>query len=308
MAREDHLPHALLVTGPDGVGKTSFALRIALDLSCLNPGEEGACGVCRSCVLAEAGTHPDILRIAPAKEETTIGQIRELRYTATLAPALSPRRIIIAERAETLNDHAANAILKVLEDAPQHLLMILLAPSARSVLPTIQSRSIEVPLRAVDTHALARFLIERGEEPARAQALAAFAGGAPGRALSLLENPELLELLAEVARWLETVSAAAPAAALKLAEELKSLGGRAAKHLRSDDSASDRQGVAWALDAVMAALQGSLAGGTARWSAPHTAGIIREINNTRHLILSYAASDLQLERLLMEMLMSAEKP
>ncbi|MCC6485630.1 MAG: hypothetical protein IT209_12355 [Armatimonadetes bacterium] len=305
MALENRLPHSLLVTGPDGAGNTAFALKLAAELTCLDLNEQGACGVCRSCVLARAGTHSDILRIAPPKEETTIGQIRELRYVATLAPNISPRRVIIIERGETLNDQAANAILKVLEDTPDRLTLMILAPSAQSVLPTIESRAIEIPLRSVDKSSLTQFLMERGEKQEQASAVAAYAGGSPGRALSLLENPQSLELLADVAQWVARVEAAAPAAALKLAEDLKELSDRAKKIIPSEDGVSDRQAVAWVLDAVMAVLQEGLAGGTQRWSPRQTASITREINLSRHLILSYAAADLQLERLLIHMLMDA---
>lgn len=299
------LAHSLLVTGPDGVGKTTLALILARDLTCLEPRNEGsACQSCRSCVLADAGTHPDILRITPPKEETTIAQAREIRQVAGMVPALSERRVIIIERAETLNEQAANAILKVLEDAPGRLTLLLLAPSSKSVLATIRSRSLEVPLRPVSLKTLTCFLEENGLPPETSAAVARNSGGAPGRAIRLGESPDLLESLSEIRQWLETLRQAPPGAALKLAEELRQIAGRVKKLLKDDDAASDRQAVSWVLDSLMAELAQGLENGNEEsgWSIPRTAAAIREINQCRNNVMNYASVDLQTERLLLRLL------
>lgn len=310
LAAEDALAASLLITGPDGVGKTTFAQLLARDLTCLEPSGGSACGECRSCVLAAAGSHPDIHRITPPKEETTIGQVRELRYTAGLVPSLSPRRVIILERAETLNEQAANAILKILEDTPPRLSLMLLAPSPRGVLPTIRSRSLQIPLRSSPPAAVAGLLRESGVADSESEALAAYSGGAPGRAVALSRKPELLAVLGEIGQWMDRLAAAQPGAALKLAEDLKSLADAARKHLPGEDGASDRQAIAWVLDAVMGAVQAALhdqtgtpASISARWDRETLAQMVRATNETRRLILSYAQADLQVERLMMKFLL-----
>ena len=319
LAHEGALAHALLIAGPDGVGKTTFAHQMAMDLTCLSPDQNGMhCGVCRSCVLAEAGSHPDILRVVPAKEETTIGQMRDMRYAANLVPSFSPRRVVIIERGETLNEQAANAILKVLEDAPPHLVLMLLAPSAENLLPTIRSRSIQITLRPVSSRTLTEWLCERGAPEDQAGMLAAYAGGAPGRAVSLMGSPDLETLLQELGQWMEHLAAADLGAALKLSEDLRALAGRARAALPGgEEGRTDRQGIAWVLDALLAALQASLhvatqasAGTTGgapmqgaemvgqRWDAPQIAALIAGVNETRRLVLAYAQPDLQIDRLI----------
>ncbi|MGQ9808517.1 MAG: DNA polymerase III subunit [Armatimonadota bacterium] len=305
------LPHAFLITGPDGVGKTTFALLAAADLSCLEPGPEGAaCGLCRSCQLSRAGTHPDIMRITPPREETTIGQMREMRATAGLVPVLSPRRVIIIERAETLNDQAGNAILKVLEDAPPALVLMLLAPSRESVLPTIRSRALQIPLRPVPDGEILRCLERMSVAPHDARVIAAAAGGCPGRAISLARREELRRVLSDAGDWLRCCAGASLAEALRLAAGLRELGDRARKAWGDGEDATDRQGLAWMLDALAGILQAGLAqenvtGGReamARWGPCGVARFIAETNEARRLVLSYAQADLQLERILLRVL------
>lgn len=304
LASAGRLAHAFLVTGPDGVGKTSFALAVAADVVCLSPAKDGQrCRQCRSCELSDSGTHPDILRVAPPKEETTIGQMRELRYLANLAPNLGPRRVVIVERAETLNEQAANAILKVLEDAPAHLLLLLLAPSLKSVLATVRSRSIEIPLKAVARAKLQALLEERGSGGAEAARIADYAAGAPGRAIRLLASPDLVAILGDLHAWTEAALSSDISSALRLACDVGALAARARKHLPGEEGASERQALAWVLDALMAELQSLLDARLPEgWTSADIGQAIESANRARWLVLAYAQADLQLEQMVMKLL------
>jgi len=300
LAKSDSLAHALLVTGADGIGKTTFALKLATDILCLEPGQDGAaCGKCRACELTAVGNHPDMLRVTPEKEETTIGQMRDMRYVAALSPNLSRKRVVILERTETLNDQAANAILKVLEDAPETLVLILLAPSPESVISTIRSRSLHSPLRPVPLDILAKSLEEKGIEADQALSLARFSGGAPGRAIMLAGNPDLAACALRVAQWVDEALSAAPESALKLAEDLRIIAADVKAHLQDEEGGTDRQALAWTLDAVCAVLQSRIHGssGGKRHTPETLAAMVEQVNETRRLILQYASAELMTERM-----------
>ena len=208
-----------------------------------------------------------------------------------------------------LNEQAANAILKVLEDAPVRLLLLLLAPSARSVLATIRSRSIEIPLKGVPRERIREFLAARGVDEAGAGRLADYAAGAPGRAIRLSGNQDLLQILAEVRGWTDALLAADMRAALRLASELSSLAGRARKHLPGEDGASERQALAWVLDAVMAEWQSRLARPLpAGWTASALARAVDAVNRARWLIMAYAQADLQLEQMVISVIARRNSP
>lgn len=140
---ENRLPHALLVTGEQGVGKGFFAEQLAWLLVCDQPdlsrGER--CGRCKQCGLSAAGTHPDIRRAAPEKSRMIrIDQIRSLSGFAVASPQVARRKVVLIDRADQLNLNAANALLKTLEEPVSDLVLILLQESGRPILPTIRSR------------------------------------------------------------------------------------------------------------------------------------------------------------------------
>jgi DNA polymerase-3 subunit delta' len=187
------LPHALLISGLVGLGKTALALRLAQALLCEHPERDpvDACGVCPGCQLLRAGTHPDLLRVEPdeGKSQIAIDQIRELGTELSLRPHQASRKIAVISPADAMNISAANSLLKVLEEPPSgsHLLLV---SSATSRLPaTVRSRcaqiAIERPSREEGVGWLARAGGRTGEEAAL---LLGLAGGSPLLALELAEE------------------------------------------------------------------------------------------------------------------------
>ncbi len=140
------LPHAVIIEGDTGTGKRTLARYLAKVAVC--DGEAPPCCSCRSCHLADAGTHPDIETVAPEekKKNITVEQIRNLRTTAYHSAHTAKRRAFIIEQADTMNVGSQNSILKVLEEPPSDVLFILIVTSAERLLDTVVSRCVTLSL------------------------------------------------------------------------------------------------------------------------------------------------------------------
>ncbi len=195
-ARSGRFPHALLFVGPEGVGKRTFALKLTQALLCEERPEADLelCGGCPGCLQAEAGTHPDLLTAGRPedKQELPIKVIRDLCDEFALKPARGGRKVAIVDDVDSMNEEAANAFLKTLEEPPPGAVLILLGTSAERQLETVVSRCQVVRFDPLPADDLAAVLVERGvaSEPAEALKLATLADGSVGRAVGLAD-PEL---------------------------------------------------------------------------------------------------------------------
>ena len=136
------LPHALLASGPQSIGKQHFMRSLGAALLCDQPTVGLACGDCRACHLMRAGSHPDLLVVEPEEDSRVIkiDQVRQLIDFALKTPTLASRKIILLGPAEAMNANAANALLKCLEE-PSATTQILLYSHQPSALPaTVRSR------------------------------------------------------------------------------------------------------------------------------------------------------------------------
>ncbi len=182
------LPHALLFAGPAGLGKRRLAEAFAARLLCEDADAQRACGHCRGCHLHGAGNHPDLLHVYPAEEgkDLTIGQIREATAFQELKPQYAPHKVIVLAPAERMNDSAANALLKTLEEPAAGTLLLLVSDRPAALLPTIRSRCQIIQLRPAHTDAGAlHWLQEQLPGGMDAAQVLALAGGAPLAAVQL---------------------------------------------------------------------------------------------------------------------------
>lgn len=180
------LPNALLLRGREGIGKFHLGKALAQSLLCDAPQPSGEpCGQCGSCGWFSAGGHPDFRLIEPEAQSTssdeageasessrsvekkasqfiTVAQIRELADFVNLTTHRNGLRIILINPAEAMNTHAANALLKTLEEPSAGTLFILVSHHAQRLLPTVRSRcrSIDIPLP--DRGLAANWLKEQG--------------------------------------------------------------------------------------------------------------------------------------------------
>lgn len=144
--KSHRIPHAILIEGESDKANLELGLYIATAAVC--SGETAPCGVCKDCHLAEVGSHPDITRASAldGKKFLSVAQIRELRADAFVKAHQAEKRIFIIEDAHRMNEQAQNALLKVLEEPPQSVVFILLAPSKTLLLDTIISRCVLLSL------------------------------------------------------------------------------------------------------------------------------------------------------------------
>ncbi|MFP6664333.1 MAG: DNA polymerase III subunit delta' [Deltaproteobacteria bacterium] len=182
--RRDRLAHALIFSGPGGVGKRTMALALARALFCTTAPGEG-CDFCDDCHLIDAGTHPDlqIEDMERAREERattrqlSIAQMRRLRSGLALRGMRSRRKVAIIEPAEKLTADAQNALLKTLEEPPAACTILLVTTNADALLATIRSRCQRVLFAPLPAATIEELLVRRGTPSDQAAAVAALAGG-----------------------------------------------------------------------------------------------------------------------------------
>lgn len=189
----DRLPHALLFTGPQQIGKRTLALALAAALTCQAAAKP--CGQCRSCRNIARGSHADVRTVQVDAGDTSregvlkIDQIRELQREAALAPMEAPYKIFILREIERANLPAANALLKTLEEPPPQVILLLTSARPHSLLPTIISRCQVLPLRPLPLDQVVHALMKRwGAEPQQANLLARLSAGRLGWAVQRLTD------------------------------------------------------------------------------------------------------------------------
>jgi DNA polymerase-3 subunit delta' len=179
------LAHALLFTGPEGVGKRAAALFLAQALNCPEAVGGEACGVCLSCRKIAAGQHPDVRVIEADGAHLKIEQVREqLQADAVLKPMEGRAKVYVLDPADALTPGAANSLLKILEEPPSAVTLVLVTSQPFALLDTIRSRCQEIRFRPLAAAALGVWLQARLNcAPETAIALARLSGGRPAEAL-----------------------------------------------------------------------------------------------------------------------------
>jgi DNA polymerase III subunit delta' len=207
LAHSDDPPHALLISGPESLGRRMLARQFALLLNCEAEDEAAPCGKCRPCRLIDGHNHPDISTMAPgdsfcageghdphpdARDIRTC-QVRGAIDLVSRFPFEAKYRVITLEPADRLYHVASNVFLKTLEEPPDHTVFVLVTAAPELLLDTIRSRCREIVVGIVPRPEIEKALLDRGIEPGTAAAAASAARGRPGRAITFSEKPDLMD-------------------------------------------------------------------------------------------------------------------
>lgn len=210
------LASTYLFVGPSGVGKRTFALKLAQSLMCLESADAklAPCGKCASCLLFAVGNHPDLLLVSKPADKSSLpielfigkGDKRNqegLCHDISLRPMVSRRRVAIIDDADDFNEASANCLLKTLEEPPPRSLIILLGTTLAKQLPTIRSRAQVVRFAPLSNNDVASILQERRfvANGAAVQELAKRSGGSVQTALAA-QDGALWQFRAELMKQL----------------------------------------------------------------------------------------------------------
>ncbi len=220
--------HAYLFTGPEHIGKTLLAQRFAQTLLCTNSPDpriapQDPCNTCLSCRKVLHGNHPDVHIITRPKDKQfiLIEQIRELQSDSSRKTLEGRRNIFIIPGAHEMNLQAANCLLKTLEEPEPDVVLLLTAPDAGLLLPTILSRVQQVPMHLLTSEQIRTALEQRWEvEPEEATLIAALAAGRMGWAIQAVEDDDLLTERKELLETLTGLPAASKVQRFEVAQRL----------------------------------------------------------------------------------------
>ena len=185
---------AYIFTGEDGSGKKMLAEIFAKTLLCEAHGQE-PCNKCKSCLQVDGGNQPDLIYVTHEKASLGVEEIRvQVNSDILIKPYSSLYKIYIIDEAEKMTEQAQNALLKTIEEPPEYAVIMLLTTSLGKLLPTIQSRCVNLELKVVPEKDIKQFLMEKKQIPDYlAEISAAFSRGNVGRAIKYASSEDFIQ-------------------------------------------------------------------------------------------------------------------
>ncbi len=346
----DQIPQTMLITGPSQVGKWTFALRFAQLLLCPHSLENerdlpAPCGVCRTCHQVEIETFPDFRVCRPIVSKTNpvtapealdssrilMESARDFFTEATYRPTSGPRKVMIIQQADRMNENAQNSLLKTFEEPIEGLKIVLLTDQPAQLLDTIRSRCWEVPLGVVSQREMRAWLQSQWPDltPDAIERVLLRCAGRPGRAklaaeqevAALQSGGKVISRADELVQFMQRIERGVPVGALKLSEDAQVLAERWGEEDQinrvrvagndSDEEGDRKLGRALVRAQLMRFLDELSNAYRVRWlhslnanqaqMAPIWAEGLDQIGKTRHYILRNANANLALDTLFLRL-------
>ena len=191
--QRERVPHALLLTGPAGLGKLDMARQFIASIFCRTPGDHGACGNCDSCAQYASGNHPDFHEVTfeeddkgKLRKQIVVDQIRRLSEKLGMTARQGGWKVTLIHPADAMNNNAANSLLKTLEEPTARSLLLLVSSHPARLPATIRSRCQQLAVARPSLGAGLGWLREQGVS--EAETALAYAGNVPERARELAES------------------------------------------------------------------------------------------------------------------------
>ena len=203
---QNKISHSYIINGESGSGKKLTAAIFAETLQCEDKGIN-PCGLCKSCIQAESGNHPDIIWVTHEKYSIGVDDIRnQLNNNISIKPYSRPYKIYIIPDADKMTEQAQNALLKTIEEPPEYAVILLLTNNVDNLLPTILSRCVTLNLKPVKTDLIEKYLMERCKIPDyMARISARFSQGNVGKAIRYSSSEDFIELKEETLHLLKYI-------------------------------------------------------------------------------------------------------
>lgn len=187
------IPHAFLFSGEADLGKKTIAKEFIKLLECQAEINERPCQKCFSCLQIQKGFYPDLTIVEPREDEIKISQIRELSRILSLKPYAASYKTAIIDGAEKMNQEAANALLKTLEEPSGHAILILISEHPELLPATIVSRTQIIKFFPVPQNELEDFLKKQNLTEKEIKELILLSEGRPAKLINFLSSPEKIE-------------------------------------------------------------------------------------------------------------------
>lgn len=187
MIKSGNIPHGIIFTGKESIGKSLFAHEFAKAILCTND-KEKPCNKCKSCIEIDNLNNPDFLLIEPEENSLKIEQIREMNKKVLEKPIVSNRKVYIINDSEKMTKEAQNSLLKTLEEPPEYITIILISSNDNMFLNTIKSRCVKITFNKLSNEELKEVLKEKLDI---SEEILKIADGSVNRVVALKEKEDI---------------------------------------------------------------------------------------------------------------------